>query len=50
MDYEVLEKENARLKRQNEILKEAILLLQRQLNFYRANYEKVMRQITEIAT
>lgn len=50
MDYEALEKENAQLKRQNEILKEAILLLQRQLNFYRTNYEKVMRQITEIAT
>lgn len=49
MDYETLEKESVQLRRQNEILKEAILLLTRQLNFYRTNYEKVMREIQEIA-
>ena len=44
-----LQKENEQLKRQNEALKEAINLLTRQLNFYRASYEKVMRDIQEIA-
>lgn len=50
MDYEALEKENAQLKRQNEMLRETAQILWKQLNFYRTNYEKVMRQITEIAT
>lgn len=49
MDYEILEKENVHLRRQNETLKETILLLTKQLNFYRTNYEKVMREIQEIA-
>jgi cell division protein FtsB len=44
-----LQKENEQLKRQNEVLKEAISLLTSQLNFYRTNYEKVMREIQEIA-
>ena len=44
-----LQKENEQLKRQNEVLKEAILLLTRQVNFYRASYEKVLRDIEEIA-
>jgi hypothetical protein len=44
-----LEKENEQLRRQNEVLKEALNLLTSQLNFYRASYEKVMRDIQEIA-
>jgi hypothetical protein len=44
-----LEKENEQLRRQNEVLKEALNLLTKQLNFYRASYEKVMRDIQEIA-
>lgn len=50
MDYEELEKENARLRRQIEALKEMSNFLTKQLNFYQTNYEKVMRQIAEIAT
>jgi len=44
-----LEKHTEQLRRQNEMLKEAVNLLTMQLNFYRASYEKVMRDIQEIA-
>lgn len=50
MDYEALEKENAQLRRQIEALKEMTNFLTKQLDFYQTNYEKVMRQIMEIAT
>ena len=49
MDYEELEKENARLRRQIEALKEMSNFLTKQLNFYRASYDKVMRDLEEIA-
>ena len=49
MDYEALEKENAQLRRQIEALKEMTNFLTRQLNFYRTNYEKMMRDLEEIA-
>lgn len=49
MDYELLTKENDQLRRQNEMLKETIQFLSKQLNFYRTNYEKMMRDLEEIA-
>jgi predicted RNase H-like nuclease len=43
-----LEKENERLKIQNEILKESIMLLTKRVEYYKDKYERVVLDLKEM--
>jgi len=43
-----LEKENERLKIQNEILKESVLLLTKRVEYYKDKYERVVLDLKEM--